>query len=231
MRYPLASDTWDEKELAAIMSVISDGRYTMGPRVKQFEEEFAARFGSKHAVMTNSGSSANLLMVAALCLHPAYALKPGDEVIVPAVSWSTTFFPVTQYGLKLVFVDIDQATLNLDVTKVRAAITDKTRAIFAVNLLGNSCDWDALREIANDNNLAIIEDNCESLGATYQDRMLGTMGAMGSFSFFFSHHMQTMEGGMILTNNSELDQYLRSLRAHGWIRDLHIQQERRSFRG
>ena len=220
MRYPLASDTWDEKELAAIMSVISDGRYTMGPRVKQFEEEFAARFGSKHAVMTNSGSSANLLMVAALCLHPAYALKPGDEVIVPAVSWSTTFFPVTQYGLKLVFVDIDQATLNLDATKVRAAITDKTRAIFAVNLLGNSCDWDALREIANDNNLAIIEDNCESLGATYQDRMLGTMGAMGSFSFFFSHHMQTMEGGMILTNNSELDQYLRSLRAHGWIRDL-----------
>lgn len=220
MRYPLASDTWDEKELAAIMSVISDGRYTMGPRVKQFEEEFAARFGSKHAVMTNSGSSANLLMVAALCLHPAYALKPGDEVIVPAVSWSTTFFPVTQYGLKLVFVDIDQATLNLDATKVRAAITDKTRAIFAVNLLGNSCDWDALREIANDNNLAIIEDNCESLGATYQDRMLGTMGAMGSFSFFFSHHMQTMEGGMILTDNSELDQYLRSLRAHGWIRDL-----------
>ena len=220
MRYPLASDTWDEKELAAIMSVISDGRYTMGPRVKQFEEEFAVRFGSKHAVMTNSGSSANLLMVAALCLHPAYALKPGDEVIVPAVSWSTTFFPVTQYGLKLVFVDIDQATLNLDATKVRAAITDKTRAIFAVNLLGNSCDWDALREIANDNNLAIIEDNCESLGATYQDRMLGTMGAMGSFSFFFSHHMQTMEGGMILTNNSELDQYLRSLRAHGWIRDL-----------
>lgn len=220
MRYSLASDTWDEKELAAIMSVISDGRYTMGPRVKQFEEEFAARFGSKHAVMTNSGSSANLLMVAALCLHPAYALKPGDEVIVPAVSWSTTFFPVTQYGLKLVFVDIDQATLNLDATKIRAAITDKTRAIFAVNLLGNSCDWDALREIAKDNNLAIIEDNCESLGATYQGSMLGTMGVMGSFSFFFSHHMQTMEGGMILTDNSELDQYLRSLRAHGWIRDL-----------
>jgi CDP-6-deoxy-D-xylo-4-hexulose-3-dehydrase len=220
MRYPLAADTWDEKEQAAILSVMDSGRYTMGPRVKQFEEEFAEKFGAKHAVMTNSGSSANLLMVAALCLHPAYGLKPGDEVIVPAVSWSTTFFPVTQYGLKLVFVDVDKHTLNIDTRKIRDAISDKTRAIFAVNLLGNSCDWDALREIANDHNLAIIEDNCESLGATYQHKMLGTMGVMGSFSFFFSHHMQTMEGGMILTNDSELDQYLRSLRAHGWIRDL-----------
>jgi CDP-6-deoxy-D-xylo-4-hexulose-3-dehydrase len=220
IRYPLAADTWDEKEQAAILSVMASGRYTMGPRVKQFEEEFAARFGSRHAVMTNSGSSANLLMVAALCLHPEYAFQPGDEVIVPAVSWSTTFFPVTQYGLKLVFVDVDETTLNIDPDRVREAITDRTCAIFAVNLLGNSCDWTALREIANDNNLVLIEDNCESLGATYEGRMLGTMGTMGSFSFFFSHHMQTMEGGMILTNDSELDQYLRSLRAHGWIRDL-----------
>ena len=220
MRYPLASDTWDEKELAAIMSVINDGRYTMGPKVKQFENEFAERFNSKHAVMVNSGSSANLLMIAALCLHPRYNFKPGDEVIVPAVSWSTTFFPVSQYGLKLVFVDIDRDTLNIDVTKIRAAITSKTKAIFAVNLLGNSCDWVALTEIAEEHGIVLIEDNCESLGATYQNKLLGTMGLMGSFSFFFSHHMQTMEGGMILTDDEELDQYLRSLRAHGWIRDL-----------
>lgn len=218
--YPLASDTWDEQEIAAIMSVIGSKRYTMGPKVKQFENEFAEKFGSKHAVMTNSGSSANLLMVAALCLHPRYGLEPGDEVIVPAVSWSTTFFPVTQYGLKLVFVDVDKETLNIDVTKIRDAITSRTRAIFAVNLLGNSCDWMSLNQIASEHDLVLIEDNCESLGATYQGRMLGTMGAMGSFSFFFSHHMQTMEGGMILTDDDELDQYLRSLRAHGWIRDL-----------
>ena len=220
MNYPLAADSWDDQEIKAIHSVIAGGRYTMGPRVKQFEQEFAERFGSKHAVMTNSGSSANLLMVAALCLHPRYGLKPGDEVIVPAVSWSTTFFPVTQYGLKLVFVDIDKHTLNIDTGKVRDAITAKTRAIFAVNLLGNSCNWDTLMEIAAENNLHIIEDNCESLGATYDGKLLGTYGVMGSFSFFFSHHMQTMEGGMILTNDGELDQYLRSLRAHGWIRDI-----------
>jgi CDP-6-deoxy-D-xylo-4-hexulose-3-dehydrase len=220
MNYPLASDTWDEKELAAIMSVINDGRYTMGPKVKQFENEFSEKFGSKHAVMTNSGSSANLLMIAALCLHPRYNLKPGDEVIVPAVSWSTTFFPVTQYGLKLVFVDIDEETLNIDPDKIRDAISPRTKAIFAVNLLGNSCDWSLLYEIAAEHDLILIEDNCESLGATCDGKYLGTMGVMGSFSFFFSHHMQTMEGGMILTNDTELDQYLRSLRAHGWIRDL-----------
>lgn len=220
MKYPLASDTWDHREIEAINSVIADGRYTMGPRVKKFEEEFAARFGAKHAVMTNSGSSANLLMIASLILNPDYDLNPGDEVIVPAVSWSTTFFPVTQYGLKLVFVDIERDTLNIDPTKVAAAIGPKTKAILAVNLLGNSCKYDQLTDIARQHNLILIEDNCESLGASYNGRMLGTIGVMGTFSFFFSHHMQTMEGGMVLTDDPKLDQYLRSLRAHGWIRDL-----------
>ena len=120
----------------------------MGPKVAQFEKEFAQKFGSKHAVMVNSGSTANLLMVGAMVLNPRYKLNPGDEVIVPAVSWSTTYFPVTQYGLKLVFVDIDMETLNIDPEKVRAAITPSTKAILAVNLLGNSCDWHSLKKIA-----------------------------------------------------------------------------------
>jgi len=220
MHYKLASDTWDHREIDAINSVVASGRYTMGPKVKQFEEEFAKEFKSKHAVMTNSGSSANLLTIAALCLNPKFKILPGDEIIVPAVSWSTTYFPVTQYGLTLVFVDIDKETLNIDPAKVRQAITEKTRAIFAVNLLGNSCNYTELRNIAETYNLILIEDNCESLGASYLGRYLGTMGLMGTFSFFFSHHMQTMEGGMILTDDSEVDQYLRSLRAHGWVRDL-----------
>ena len=220
MTYNLASDTWDHREIDAINSVIASGRYTMGPKVKTFEQEFAKKFNAKHAVMTNSGSSANLLTIAALCLNPKYNIQPGDEVIVPAVSWSTTFFPVTQYGLKLVFVDIDKETLNLDPKKVLQALSSKTKIIFAVNLLGNSCDYSQLRLLAEQNNLILIEDNCESLGASYQGRYLGTMGTMGTFSFFFSHHMQTMEGGMILTDDDETEQYLRSLRAHGWIRDL-----------
>lgn len=220
MKYPLASDTWDKKEIEAIQSVIADGRYTMGTRVKKFENEFAEMFGVKHAVMVNSGSSANLLMIASLVLDNRYDLKPGDEVIVPAVSWSTTYFPLTQYGLKVVFVDIDKDTLNIDPSKIVKAITPQTKAILAVNLLGNSCDYTALLDLANEFNLILLEDNCESLGAKWNGQMLGTIGTLGTFSFFFSHHMQTMEGGMIVTNDDQTAQYLRSLRAHGWIRDL-----------
>jgi len=144
----------------------------------------------------------------------------GDEVIVPAVSWSTTFFPVHQYGLKLVFVDIDKDTLNIDPNKIESAITSKTKAIFAVNLLGNPCELKKINKICQEKNLILIEDNCESLGAKFDDKFTGTFGTLGSFSFFFSHHMQTMEGGMILTNNKNLYELCVSMRAHGWIRDL-----------
>ena len=220
MKYQLAADTWDQREIDAIQEVIAGGRYTMGPRVKQFENEFAQTFGVKHAVMVNSGSSANLLMIASLVLDDRYDLNPGDEVIVPAVSWSTTYFPLAQYGLKAIFVDIDLDTLNIDPSKIAKAITPRTKAILAVNLLGNSCMYYALLDLANEFNLILLEDNCESLGATWEGRYLGTIGTMGTFSFFFSHHMQTMEGGMIVTNDDQTAQYLRSLRAHGWIRDL-----------
>ena len=220
IKYNLASDSWDDEEIKAINEVISSNRYTMGDRVKKFESEFANFFGSKYSIMVNSGSSANLLMLASLISSGQYDLQKGDEVIVPAVSWSTTYFPVTQYGLKLVFVDVDKETLNINVNKIEEAITSKTKIIFAVNLLGNPCEINDLKKICSNNNLILIEDNCESLGAMYSDKFTGTFGLMGSFSFFFSHHMQTMEGGMILTNDSDLYEHCVSLRAHGWIRDL-----------
>ena len=217
MKYPLACDTWDNKELEAIQSVIKSGRYTMGPKVKQFEKEFAKFFRCTDAVMVNSGSSANLLMIALLKLK----YKKGGNIIVPAVSWSTTFFPLQQYGFKLNFVDVDKETLNIDPNKVREAINEDTCAIFAVNLLGNSCDHYSLMHIAREHNLMLIEDNCESLGAqTYNYEYCGTFGDLGSFSFFFSHHLQTMEGGMIACRDKDDADYLRSLRAHGWCRDL-----------
>lgn len=218
MKYPLACDTWDQKEIDAIQEVIKGGRYTMGPKVKQFEKEFCEYFKCQDAVMVNSGSTANLLILA--LLKEKYKL--GGDIIVPAVSWSTTYFPVYQYGFKLNFVDIDKDTLNIDPKKVEEAITKDTCAIFAVNLLGNSCDYEKLNTIAEKHNLMLIEDNCESLGATNTDcdRYTGTIGHLGSFSFFFSHHLQTMEGGMIVCQNGADADYLRSLRAHGWIRDL-----------
>jgi len=219
-KYPLASSTWDEKEIEAMQRVISRGHFTMGNETLEFENKFASYLGVKHCVMVNSGSSANLLMVATLMYSKRFSLKEGDEVIVPAVSWSTTYFPFSQFGLKLVFVDVESDTYNIDCGLIIKSITDRTRVICAVNLLGNPCDFDLLREICDKNNILLIEDNCESLGAMYGGKHTGTFGLLGSFSFFFSHHISTMEGGMIATDDEELFHILLALRAHGWTRNL-----------
>ncbi|MBK5305890.1 MAG: DegT/DnrJ/EryC1/StrS family aminotransferase [Frankiaceae bacterium] len=218
--YPLATTSWDERELEAIRAVMASGHFTMGERVREFESAFAAFVGSRYAVMSNSGSSANLLMVAAACHRADSPLRPGDEVIVPAVSWGTTYYPVAQYGLRLRFVDVDLRTLNLDVAQAAAAVTPRTRAVLAVNLLGAPNQFDQLESLCADNGLLLLEDNCEALGASFAGRQTGTFGAMGTFSFFFSHHMSTMEGGMSVTDDRELAELMTSLRAHGWTREL-----------
>jgi len=221
-RFPLAAPSWGPEELAAIQSVVDSGQFSMAHRVQQFELEFASYVGARHAVMVNSGSSANLLMTAALFFskEPRHRLQRGDEILVPAVSWSTSFYPLAQYGLKLRFVDIDLETLNYDLGALRRAVTPQTRAILAVNLLGNPNDFSALLAIARQHDLVVIEDNCESLGATYDKKAAGTFGVMGTYSFFFSHHMSTMEGGMVTTDDEELFHLMLCLRAHGWTRNL-----------
>jgi CDP-6-deoxy-D-xylo-4-hexulose-3-dehydrase len=170
--------------------------------------------------MFNSGSSANLGLIAAAKYMKNPIFQPGDEVIVPAVSWSTTYYPIHQQELVLSFVDIDIETLNIDINKVKEAITPKTRAIFAVNLLGNPSELKALRSLAHENGLVLLEDNCESLGARQDGEYSGTFGLGGTFSTFFSHHISTMEGGLVATNDSTLDETMRSIRAHGWTREL-----------
>nr|WP_024965011.1 DegT/DnrJ/EryC1/StrS family aminotransferase [Pantoea sp. IMH] len=220
IKFPLASSTWDEKELNAIQGVIDSNMYTMGSSVKQYEKDFAEFFGSKYAVMVSSGSTANLLMIAALFFTKAARLKRGDEVIVPAVSWSTTYFPLQQYGLKVKFVDIDKKTLNLDLKKLETAITDNTKAILTVNLLGNPNDFEAINSLIKDKNIILLEDNCESMGATFGGKQAGTHGLMGTFSSFFSHHIATMEGGCVITDDEELYHVLLCMRAHGWTRNL-----------
>ena len=221
-KFPLATSSWDTEEVEAMHQVIDSGMFTMGAKVKEFEACFAAYTGSKYCVMVNSGSSANLLMIAALFYtqNPKFKLEKGDEVIVPAVSWSTTYHPLHQYGLKLKFVDIDLNTLNYDIGELKKAVTNKTRMIMVVNLLGNPNDFQKINEIIENKNIFMIEDNCESMGAKYYGKQAGTLGLMGSFSSFFSHHISTMEGGMIVTDDEELFQILLSLRAHGWTRDL-----------
>lgn len=218
MMYPLAFYSWDQEEHQAIQRVLLSGRYTMGPQVAAFEREFAEYLGAEHTVMVNSGSTANLLAVTALMLEGK--LKPGDEVIVPAVSWSTTYFPLHQLGLRMRFVDVDPLTFNIAVEQVYDALTPDTRAVFAVNLLGNPCDLDLLTDCCLDHNLSLLVDNCESLGAVFDGQEAGTFGNIGTYSFFFSHHMQTMEGGMVVAHNQRTADTLCSLRAHGWTRDL-----------
>jgi CDP-6-deoxy-D-xylo-4-hexulose-3-dehydrase len=218
--YVLASTTWGVEELDAIQKVIVSGRFTMGSEVLSFEQEFASYVGAKFAVMLNSGSSANLALLTSLRYRNEPLVNPGDEIIVPAVSWSTTYYPVNQTGCILKFVDIDPNTLNLDVDKVEEAITKKTKAIFVVNLLGNPAEWSKLQEIATKYNIILIEDNCESLGAKFSGRHTGTMGFAGTYSTFFSHHISTMEGGMVTTDDEAMYHTLKSIRAHGWTRDL-----------
>lgn len=220
MFYELAAPSWGGEEVAAAKRVIESGFYTMGAEVKAFEREFAAYFGVRAGIMVNSGSSANLIAVAALAYRQDRPLQRGDEVIVPVLSWATTYHPLQQYGLKLRFVDIELETLNIDVSQLERALTPRTRAIVAVSILGNPAALDTIRAFADAHGLALIEDNCESMDAELGGRKCGSFGDLNTFSFFFSHHISTMEGGMILTDDRELADLCRSLRAHGWTRDL-----------
>ena len=220
MFWELAADTWADEERAAINRVLDSGRYTIGPEIAAFEKAFAAYHGKRHAVMVNSGSSANLVAVASLFHKKDRPLQPGDEVIVPAISWATTYYPFQQYGLKLRFVDVELDTLNIDTTQLQAALTPKTKAIVAVSILGNPAALDIMRAFADAHGLTMLEDNCESLDAELNGQKTGTFGDIGTFSFFFSHHISTGEGGMLITDDAELDALARAVRAHGWIRDI-----------
>jgi CDP-6-deoxy-D-xylo-4-hexulose-3-dehydrase len=220
MKYSLASSTWDHKEKEAMLEVMETGMYTMGQKVKTYEENFAKYFGSNYAIMVNSGSSANLLAIASLFYRKNNPLKPGDEVIVPAVSWSTTYHPLQQYNLHLKFVDIDLDTLNYDLEALKSAVTEKTRMILAVNLLGNPNDFNEIKNIIGNKDIILFEDNCESMGAEFEGKKAGAYGIMGTFSSFFSHHISTMEGGMVITDDEELYHIMLSMRSHGWTRHL-----------
>lgn len=220
MFYELASSSWGQEEVAAVQRVISGGLLTMGENVRRFEQDFASKFGVTHALMLSSGSAANLVGVAALCFLKDRPLERGDEAIVPAISWATTYYPLQQYGLRLRFVDVELDTLNLDVRMLERALTPRTRMVVAVSVLGNPAALDVMRSFCDRHDLYLFEDNCESMGALLNGRQCGTFGDFGTFSCFFSHHISTMEGGVLVTDNTELYHVARALRAHGWTRDL-----------
>jgi CDP-4-dehydro-6-deoxyglucose reductase, E1 len=220
MFYELAISTWGVEETEAIKRVVASGRLTIGPHVAAFERVFAEYHGRKYAVMVNSGSSANLLCVAALFYKKNRPLARGDEVIVPAISWATTYHPLQQYGLRLKILDVEIDTINMNVAQLEAAVGPRTRAIVGVSILGNPAALGTMRRFADAHGLYFIEDNCESMDAELDGRKAGTFGHLSTFSSFFSHHISTMEGGMVTTDDRELFELVKSMRAHGWVRDL-----------
>jgi len=218
---PLSVPTFGWEEVWEALESLLSAQVTMGKKVKRFETMFAEYIGVKHSVMVNSGSSANLLALSVLT-NPILAerLRPGDEVVTPAVTWATSVFPILNVGLVPVLVDVDLSTFNLIPEEMEKAIGPKTRAVLLVHLLGNPCDMDRITSIARRHNLLVIEDACEAHGAEYGGRKVGSFGDIATFSFFFSHHISTIEGGMLLTNNDEYAEAARALRSFGWTRDL-----------
>jgi len=223
---PLSVPLYGAEEVRAALEPLLTQRVTSGALVREFEAAFAAYVGSKYAVMVNSGSSANLLAVAALAAQGVpNGLRPGDEVIVPAVTWPTTVTPILQNGGVPVFVDVDRHTLNLRPEDLGQALSPRTRGIFVVHLLGNPVAMEPVMRFAKEHDLWVMEDTCESLGTQIDGRYAGAIGDMGTYSFYFSHHMTTVEGGMLVTDNPQLADLTRSLRSHGWTRDLSNRNE------
>jgi CDP-6-deoxy-D-xylo-4-hexulose-3-dehydrase len=220
-RIPLITPSYDSEEVIEALDSFLTTRVTMGEKVKKFEKLFANYLGVKHAIMVNSGSSANLLAMSVLA-NPNIKnpIKPGDEVITPAVTWSTTVFPIINCGAVPVLVDINLDDFTISLKGIKRAITPKTKAIMPVHLLGNPCQMDGLMNIAKEHNLYVIEDSCEAHGAEFKGKKVGSFGNLSTFSFFFSHHISTIEGGMLVTDNDEFAELARGLRVFGWIRDL-----------
>lgn len=225
-RIPLSVPSYGwEEAYEAIESVLST-YVTMGKKVKKFESLFAQYVGTRYAIMVNSGSSANLLALSIL-VNPLARnrIRTGDEIITPAVTWATTVFPIINCGAVPVLVDVNLDTFNIDPNEIEKAITSRTKAIMPVHLLGNPCDMGRIMEIARKHNLLVIEDACEAHGAEYNGQKVGSFGDLATFSFFFSHHISTIEGGMVVTNDEEYAELAKALRVFGWIRDMKDKDE------
>ena len=207
------------EEMANMIDATLDMWLTAGRFNDTFDTEFAKYLGVKYALTTNSGSSANLLAISALTSHKLgeRRLKKGDEVITVAAGFPTTVNPIVQNGLVPVFVDCEIDTYNIDVTKIEQAVSDKTRAIFIAHTLGNPFELNKIKESADKYGLWIIEDSCDALGAEYEGQKAGTIGHIGTYSFYPAHHITMGEGGAVVTNDKELYRILMSFR--DWGRD------------
>ncbi|MBU2562397.1 MAG: lipopolysaccharide biosynthesis protein RfbH, partial [Nanoarchaeota archaeon] len=221
---------FDEKEMQALIRSSLDFWLTLGPEAKEFERKMEEHLGVRKAIVCNSGSSANLLAISALTSHLIEnPLKEGDEVITVASAFPTTVAPIIQNNLVPVFIDIELDTLNIDVSKIESAISEKTRAIFFAHTLGNPAQIDKIMEIARRYNLYVVEDNCDALDSLYDGKKTGTFGDISTYSFYPPHHMTMGEGGMVATNNMRMAKAITSLR--DWGRDCYCQTGEKDSQG
>ena len=218
--YSLTESVLESGDINSAIKVLKSKKITMGLKTKQIEAYFQNKIVKTNSLMVNSGSSANLLIFQCLINPMVKKLKPGDEVLIPAICWSTSLWPIIQSGLKVKFVDIDLSTLNIDLNDLKKKISKKTKALMLVHALGNCTDMTMLINICKKNKIILIEDTCEALGSTYKNKPLGTFGDFSSFSFYYSHHITSGEGGMVCTKNTKYLEIIKSLRSHGWSRDL-----------
>jgi len=227
LEWPLMRNNIERADLDAVIAHLrqDDPILTHGPHVRAFEEEWSAWLGVRYSVFVNSGASANLLTLAAL-----RESRGLGEVIVPPLTWVSDIAAVLQNGLTPVFADIDPRTLGLDTEQILARLTPKTRAVFLTHVLGYGALTQRLLDELRARDIPLLEDVCESHGATFRERKLGTFGLMSNFSFYYAHHMTSIEGGMICTEDPELYQLLRMLRSHGMVREATSEELREGYR-
>ncbi|MCX5699134.1 MAG: DegT/DnrJ/EryC1/StrS aminotransferase family protein [Candidatus Omnitrophica bacterium] len=219
MFWKLQEDVLNKRDLELLIEFIkSTSRFTQFTNVRKFEEKFSQWQKCKNCVYVNSGSSANFLLINAL--KELNKWLAGDEIIVPAVTWPTNIGPVIQNGLKPIFVDVNLKDLAFDYERLKKSITKRTRAIFVTHLIGIPADMPLIKKIVNRRPIAILEDCCESQGAKIGSQNVGSFGIGGTFSFYWGHHMTTVEGGMICTDSEELYKILLLKRSHGLAREL-----------
>jgi CDP-6-deoxy-D-xylo-4-hexulose-3-dehydrase len=225
-KVPLAASTIVGEDVVEALDSLLNLKLTMGKKVKKFEEAWAKYNNVKHSILLNSGTSANFLALSAL-MNPLLKNKMvrGNEVVTSPVTFPSSVFPIAQLGLVPTFVDVNLESMNMDASKIEDALTDNTKAILAVHFMGYPCDMKDIMDIAREHNLFVIEDVCESHGAQVNGKKAGTFGDMGTFSFFFSHHISTIEGGSVITNNDEYAELVHCLKAYGWIRNLRNKEE------
>lgn len=220
-RVNYAGRIFDHRELVNAVEASLDFWLTEGRFSEEFSEKIAEFIGVEHVLLTNSGSSANLLAFSALTSEKLgeKRLKPGDEVISVAAGFPSTVTPILQYGLVPVFVDVDFPTYNIDIEMMRKAMSSKTRCIFLAHTLGNPFNIDAVMQLATENDLWVIEDNCDAFGSEYKGKKTGSFGHLSTISFYPAHHITTGEGGAICTNDPQLAQLVRAFR--DWGRDCY----------